>query len=67
MLVTERLYLTADKKEIVKHGDNRAAYLFAAIGQEIPDKIAKQYGLDKPEQKQSEQPENKIAAEPENK
>lgn len=45
MKITERLYLTADRKKIVKEGDPKAAFLLAAKGQELPDVIARQYGL----------------------
>ena len=58
MVVTERLYLAADKKTVVKEGDKRAAYLLAAKGQEIPNVIAKQYGLIK--KKKAKKPENKA-------
>ena len=63
MIVKERLYLTADRKTVVKDGDKKAAFLFAAAGQEMPDNVARQYGLlkekKKPENKQVEMPENK--------
>ena len=69
MKVTERLYLAADHKTVVKGNDKRAAFLLAAKGQELPDIIARQYGLlrKKPAKKQEEQPEDKQAEEPENK
>jgi hypothetical protein len=65
MIVKERLYLTADRKHVVKGGDHKAAYLLAAKGQELPDKLAMQYGLiggkqkKKPADKQIKMPENK--------
>lgn len=65
MVVTERLYLAADKKTVVKEGDKRAAYLLAAKGQEIPNIVAKQYGL--LEKKKAKKPANKMMAGSENK
>jgi len=66
MKITERLYLAADRKTVVKDGDKRAAFLLAAKGQELPDVIARQYGLLK-EQKKAKQPEDKQAEPAENK
>jgi hypothetical protein len=45
MIAKERLYLTADKGRIVGHGDKRAAFLYAAPGDEIPENAAKKFGL----------------------
>lgn len=45
MIAKERLYLTADKKRVVAARDKNAAFLYAAIGDEIPDSAAKQFGL----------------------
>lgn len=36
LLAEERLYLTADQKEVVREGDKRAAILLAGKGQPIP-------------------------------
>lgn len=45
MFAKERLYLTADKKKLVGEGDKRAAILYAAIGDEIPEAAAKSFDL----------------------
>ena len=45
MIAKERLYLTADRKEVVKEGDPRAAFLLIAPGQYMSDSDAKRYGL----------------------
>lgn len=69
MKATERLYLTADRKEVVKEGDVKARFLLVAKGQEIPKVIAEQYGLKpkKAEKKKAEKPEDKKVDPPENK
>ena len=67
MIVKERLYLDADRKKVVKEGDHKAAYLLAGAGQEIPDSIAKQYGLFDSTAKKKEEPKNKMVKEPSNK
>jgi len=36
MISTEKLYLTRDKKKVVKHGDTSAAFLLCAEGRRIP-------------------------------
>jgi hypothetical protein len=41
----ERLYLNADKSKIVAEGDPKAAFLYAALGDEIPDSAASKFGL----------------------
>lgn len=41
----ERLYFTADKDRLVGAGDKRAAFLYAAIGDEIPNDAAARFGL----------------------
>jgi hypothetical protein len=41
----ERLYLTADRKRVVKHDDKEKAFLYAIPGQIIPATEAQQYGL----------------------
>jgi len=45
MQAKERLYFTADKTELVGAGDERAAILYAAIGDEIPDSMVDKFGL----------------------
>lgn len=45
MRAQERLYLTADKKKLVGEGDPKAAFLYAAEGDEIPDSAAAMFGL----------------------
>ena len=45
MIAKERLYLTADKTKVVAEDDKRAAFLYAAVGDEIPESAAKQFGL----------------------
>ncbi len=45
MIAKERMYQTADKKELVGHGDKKSAFLFSGIGNRIEDAIAKKYGL----------------------
>ena len=36
MIASERLYLTSDRRRVVKEGDTAAAFLLAAQGSEIP-------------------------------
>jgi hypothetical protein len=36
MISTERLYLTSDKKKVVRHGGESAAFLLCAEGRHIP-------------------------------
>lgn len=45
MRAKTRLYLTADRAALVREGDPRAASLYAAIGDEIPDSAAARFGL----------------------
>lgn len=45
MRAKERLYLTGDKTRLVRHGDPKAAFLYAAEGDDIPDTAAKKFGL----------------------
>ena len=45
MHAKERLYLTADKSRVVRHGDPRAAFLYASVGDEIPQSAADKFGL----------------------
>jgi hypothetical protein len=45
-LVTDRrLYLNADKTQVVEEGDERATHLLAARGDEVSDEDVKRYGL----------------------
>lgn len=44
--MTKRLYLTADRKSLVKEGDQSAAFLFCVPGQRITPADASRYGLD---------------------
>lgn len=45
MHARERLYLTADKQSLVGEGSTKAAFLYAALGDEIPDSAAALFGL----------------------
>jgi enoyl-CoA hydratase/carnithine racemase len=45
MQARERLYLTADRDRIVREGDPKAAFLYAALGDEIPASAAERFGL----------------------
>lgn len=45
MRAQERLYLTAEKDHVVRFGDPLAAFLYAAVGDEIPDSAAEKFGL----------------------
>lgn len=73
MKATKNLALTADKSEVVDAKDKRARYLFAEKGQEIPDALARKYGLlnDEPEEdvevKAQPKPEDKSRGKPETK
>ncbi len=55
MKADRRLYLTADRSEVVEEGDPKAAFLFATPGSEISDADAKRYGL-----KMQKKPEDKA-------
>ena len=41
----ERLYFTADRSRLVRAGDPKAAFLYAALGDEIPDSAAQKFGV----------------------
>ena len=68
-----RLYVTADRSEIVEENDPRSAYLLAAQGRNIGEGDVALYGLSmsggrvvlksapKPEDKQAPKPEDKSA------
>lgn len=45
MIARMRLCLTADKAALVPEGHEDAAFLYAAIGDEIPDDAAERFGL----------------------
>lgn len=45
MQATERLYLTENRKQLVREGDSRGAFLYAAPGDEIPDSAVEMFGL----------------------
>lgn len=45
MICAQRLFLTADKAELVGESDARAAFLFASPGDEIPASAAERFGL----------------------
>lgn len=45
MEAKERLYLTEDREKLVKEGDSKGAFLYAAPGDEIPDDVAGRFGL----------------------
>lgn len=45
MIAAQKLFLTADKSELVPQGDERAAFLYAVPGDEIVPEMAKKFGL----------------------
>lgn len=45
MIARERLYLTANRQQLVSAGSPKAAYLYATEGDEIPDSAVKKFGL----------------------
>jgi hypothetical protein len=63
------LYLTSDRSRVVEENDPDAAFLLVGTGCELPDVIARQYGLIDVQEKAVEAPpENKaIQFPPENK
>lgn len=57
-----KLWLTADREQVVEDGDPDAAFLFASPGDEVSDEDAKRYGVKakaKPADKQASAPANK--------
>lgn len=69
-----RLYVTADRSDVVEEGDVRGAYLLVAPGRNIGESDVAKYRLSVkggkvvvPEAKQAPAPENKMAAPPEDK
>ena len=64
-IVDRKLWLTADKDQVVEDGDPGASFLFASPGDEVTDEDAKRYGLKggaKPQDKQALVPANKGVA-----
>lgn len=62
-IADRRLYLTADRSEVVEEGDSRAAFLLAGVGGRVPDAEAKRLGLvsrETPETKELEPAETKV-------
>lgn len=45
MIAAEKLFLVADKSALVREGDERAAFLYATPGDEIPADAAEMFGL----------------------
>lgn len=45
MIAAQKLFLTADKAELVPEGDARARFLYAVPGDEIPASAAEKFGL----------------------
>jgi hypothetical protein len=45
MILSEKLYLTEDRKTVVPEGDKRAAFLLGIPGTRINDNLAKSLGL----------------------
>lgn len=45
MQAAERLFITADKKRLVREGHKDGAFLYVAPGDEIPDSAAEMFGL----------------------
>lgn len=45
MLLDRRLWLTADRSEVVEDGDPRASFLLGSAGAEVSDVDAKRLGL----------------------
>ena len=72
-----RLWLTADKSQVVEDGEDGAAFLLCTPGRSIPKAQAAALGLvkkpveespaDEPEVKEQEKPEDKQRAKPANK
>lgn len=73
MIATEKLWITADRKKVVKDGDKKARFLLCVPGQTIPKDVVKKYGLDsveekkKPGRKKKENVDNKSVERVENK
>lgn len=69
--LNQKLWLTADKSQVVEDGDHRAAFLLGGVGHQISDDEATRLGLKgrQPQPNKAEQPpENKgVSFPPENK
>lgn len=62
-----RIWLNADRSEVVEEGDADAAFLLAAEGDVLEDDVAKAHGLKaaaKPKDKAAPAPANKAAKAP---
>lgn len=63
-----KLWLTADRERVVEDGSPEAAHLFLAEGHQIPEEMAKQYGLVKakaaPKDKAADKPADKAVKKP---
>ena len=46
VIATERLWLTADRKHVVRDGDPKAANLLTVAGREIPAELVEKFDLD---------------------
>lgn len=62
MKCEERMYLTRDRQQLVGEGDERAAFLYATPGDEIPETAVTKFGL-----KEGKLPKNKGGKVPANK
>lgn len=62
MELDRRLWLTADREEVVEDGDPKAAFLLGNEGTEVPDEEAKRLGV-----KAKAAPANKAKAPSSNK
>ena len=60
-----RLYLTADRLRVVKHGSPESAFLLCIEGEEIPAETVKKYGLDLPAPAPAPAPAEIITRDPE--
>jgi len=79
MIIKRRLALTEDREQVVPYEAPEARYLFAILGQEIPDALGKKYGLvdgdipgddeepKEPEEKKAPKPPDKKRGKPPNK
>ena len=68
MVSNKRLYLTSDRSRVVDESSPDAAFLLVGAGGELPDSVARQYGLLVEAKVIETAPENKaIEFAPENK
>lgn len=63
MRMTERLYLTADKKKLANENQRLGRFLFCRPGDEIPNREAIKYGLMKSPEEVAAESEKKDAEE----